>query len=60
MQPWPYLLKKFYPQSPYNYVEEDQEKFASFLESENHECKAISAQEENRSQFVTKEMSIYF
>ena len=30
------------------------EEFVSFLESENHECEAISAQEENRSQSVKK------
>ena len=78
------LLKRLYPQSPYNHVEEDQEnvedelvttksgqpdqapkvmtlseEFVSFLESENHECEAISAQEESRSQIVKKEMSLF-
>ena len=33
------------------------EEFVSFLESENHECEAISAQEESRSQIVKKETS---
>ena len=35
------------------------EEFVSFLESENHECEAISAQEESRSQIVKKEMSLF-
>ena len=35
------------------------EEFVSFLESENHEYEAISAQEENRSQSVKKEMSLF-
>ena len=35
------------------------EEFASFLENEIHECEAISAQEESRSQIVKKEMSLF-
>ena len=35
------------------------EEFVSFLESENHECEVISAQEESRSQTVEKEMSLF-
>ena len=78
------LLKRLYPQSPYNHVKEDQEnvegklittesghpyqapkvmtlseEFVSFLESKNHECEAISALEESRSQIVKKEMSLF-
>ena len=78
------LLKRLYPQSPYNHVEEDQEnfegelvttksgqpdqapkvmtlfgEFVSFLESENHEFEAISAQEESRLKIVKKEMSLF-
>ena len=35
------------------------EEFISFLESENHECEAIWAQEKSRSQIVKKEMSLF-
>ena len=79
------FLKRLYPQSSYNHVEEDQEnvegelvttessgqpdqapkimtlseEFVLFLDKKNHECEAISTQEESRSHIVKKETSLF-